>query len=570
MQLWSDPDTCEHRLAFGWACYSRWIKESRWSSPQWFRFTSGYDLWAWVSDQCRDKQQVWTYCHNVNFDWQITGMCQNLPRIGWECEQAIIEDPPNAFRWRKGRKSLRCLDSFNYFYAPLRDIGARLNLPKLTAKHAYDWEYLDDDYCRRDAEIVLVAIQQWIEWLRSNDLGGLAISLAAQSMRAYKHRFMDYPIYIDDNEQAIEMARASYVGGRTEAWTVGTPVHNITCLDVNSMYPHVMREGEFPTRLHGVYKSVQVHELARWLSEYALIAQVSLRTDQPVFPIRDSGKLIFPVGTFEATLCTPELAYALQHGLITSIARVAIYDKAPIFVSYIDTLFSLRLQAQQAGDKTADYYLKKLVNSHYGKWGQRGGKEEIIGHTNDLSLRVEDEYDLDTGQRYRVRYIAGVIMRRALDEESRESHPAICSHVTSAARMLLWRLACAAGLENVHYMDTDSLHVSTQGAASLSQYIDASRLGYLKVEKEIARAIYYGPKDYSLDGVRRTKGVRAAAIEVGRAEFEQQQWVSIRGACSLHWSGGPLVRRVRKKLKRVYTKGTVDANGRVLPFWRDD
>lgn len=565
-----DDDTVEHRLLFGWVCYSRWVNESQWSDPIWHRFETGPELWEWVADTARPKQSTFIYAHNVNFDWQATSMLQVLPTMGWVCDQAILEDPPNAFRYRKGDKTLRLLDSFNYFYASLKDIGNRIGLPKLDMPDDWQSDELSDTYCQRDALIVLVAIQQWIAWLREHRLGSLAISLAAQSMKAYRYRFMTEPIFIDDNDKARAIERRSYCGGRVEAWQVGTPVDSVTSLDINSMYPHLMREHTYPTKLYGVYKDIRFSEMDRWRKRYLMAAHVELDTDEPVYPLRADNKLLFPTGRFRTTLCTPELLHAYDAGRVVRITQAALYEHAHIFRDYMDELYALRLEAMATGDDTAVYFLKKLINSLYGKWAQRGGHEEIIGYTDDLSLRVEDEIDLDTGERFRIRYIGGVITRRELTTESRESFPAISSHVTSYGRLLLWRLMQKAGIEHVYYLDTDSLHVDQFGLWNLLDEIDPTRLGALKVEKCISRAIYYGPKDYCLDGVQRTKGVRARATEVSRGVYEQEQFVSLRGACSRQWSGGPLVRRSRKNLSRVYSKGTVDATGRALPFVRSD
>jgi hypothetical protein len=117
-------------------------------------------------------------------------------------------------------------------------------------------------------------------------------------------------------------------------------------------------------------------------------------------------------------------------------------------------------------------------------------------------------------------------------------------------------------------MDTDSLHTTAEGYANLRDYIHVTRLGALKLEKVIGNAIYYGPKDYELDGVRRIKGVSASAVKVDVSTFSQSQWVSMKGACLVDHTGGPLVRRVTKHYSRQYRKGTPTPAGRVLPFVR--
>jgi hypothetical protein len=203
------------------------------------------------------------------------------------------------------------------------------------------------------------------------------------------------------------------------------------------------------------------------------------------------------------------------------------------------------------------------MNSLYGKFGQRSGHEEIIGRTNDLTLRVETELDVVTGKVYRIRQIAGLRLARSLDGEGRNSHPAIAAHVPGYGRMLLWRYAKIAGLENVFYCDTDSLHTNADGVARLRPFLSQSQLGSLKIEKTVKRAIYHGPKDYVLDGQTVIKGVRKSALELEPGRFQQEQWVSIRGACMISHSGGPLIRTVTKNYARVYRKGTVSETGEV-------
>lgn len=556
----------EHKLVFGWLVYTRYREDSGWQENQWSRFDNPLSFLGMLEDLARPKQRLYVYCHNANFDWQVVRLTTLLPSLGWKCTRALFEDPPNVFTFTKDRKTLVFCDTTNYWKQSVKKIGDRIGLAKLTLPDTWDNATIGDAYCKRDCEIVLVALQKWIEWLRQNDLGGLAISLAGQAWAAYKHRFMDHPIYIDDNSAALELARDSYVGGRVEARRIGVECTDITVLDINSMYPYVMREKEYPTRLHGLYKRVSVAELERWSRKYAIVARVRLRTEIPAYPVRTQHGLTFPVGEFSAVLTTPELAYALIHGHVVSCSEAAIYDKAPLFTRFIDEMYEMRLGYRRVGDETGSHNTKILMNSLYGKFGQRSGHEEIIGEDPTHAMKVFTELDLVTGKKYRVRHIAGVILARSLDSESRESHPAIASHVSGHARALLWQYTELAGPHNVFYTDTDSLHVNREGLALLASHIDPARLGALKLEKTVRRAIYYGPKDYELDGVRVLKGVRPNATVLGAGHFRQEQWLSLKGSCMLGHVGGPLVRVVEKTYKRVYRKGVVDSSGLVSPF----
>lgn len=564
-----DPSTVEHILNFGWACYTYRNRNDNWTTPIWFRFETALQLWQWVEGICKRKKRTYMYCHNANFDWQSTAMPQTLPAIGWTCEKAIIEDPPNYFLWRKDDRTLALLDSTNYWPEALAKIGERIGLSKLDMPA--DWSDRDraDTYCKRDVEIVLRTMLDWFAWIERNDLGSAAISRAGQAWTAYRHRFMQADIFIDDNEKALRIARDSYIGGRTEAWHINTTLPDVTVLDVNALYPSVMRHNLYPTKLIGVYKRVSLEELGDLCSKYCVVACVTIDTDEPIYPERIKTGIVFPVGRFTTTLATPEIDCGLQRGHIRECSQCAVYECADLFTNYMDEVYALRLAYKKAGDLAGYNNMKHLMASLYGKFGQRGGHEEIIGKCLDTALHVETELDLDTGKRYRVRYIAGVILCRALDEETRDSHPAIAAHVTAYGRQILWAGAETAGLQNVYYMDTDSLHVNSAGLSRMQPQLDPERLGCFKIEKHVEHAFYRGAKDYDLDAMTRTKGVRSKAIQLSSNVYEQEQWVSLSGSITLNHTGGPLVRRVVKHLSRLYNKGAVRHSGRVLPLRRD-
>lgn len=560
--------TVEHVLTFGWAARVEYTSRDTWTEPKWFRFTSALEFWEWLSYTTRSKRCTWAYCHNANFDWQVLSMPQLLPELGYECETAMIEDPPNYFKWRGNNKTLKLLDSTNYWRVALSKIGDRIGLAKLDFPPDWNDAELGDAYCKRDVEILLVALQRWIAWLKEHQLGGLGITLAQQAWKAYTHRFLDEPIFIDDDEDAAEFARDSYYGGRVECMTHGIVVRNPKCLDVNSMYPQVMLEQEYPTRLNGVYNHVDFDELERWSKKYAVTAHVRVSTDEAVYPERTADGLTFPIGEFDTHLSTPELRYGLEHGHIKECYRAAIYDKANIFSSFITTMYDLRRGFLDVGDEVAGWYTKIMMNSLYGKWGQRGISEEVIGYCDPNEMYTETEIDLVTNTRYRNRHIGGVILSRSAGGESRYSFPAIAAHVTAYARMLLWKYMLIAGLENIYYMDTDSLHVNLEGYLRLAKYLSETELGKLKLEKSPSIAVYYGAKDYELDGRRILKGVSAKAVQTSFGVFDQMQWASIKGSMIVDHSGGPLVRRVTKRHSRTYKKGTVSEAGLISPLIR--
>jgi hypothetical protein len=134
--------------------------------------------------------------------------------------------------------------------------------------------------------------------------------------------------------------------------------------------------------------------------------------------------------------------------------------------------------------------------------------------------------------------------------------------------MLLLRAIEDCGRENVFYCDTDSIVTNGAGVLRMKQWLDAERLGALKTVKIINRFEIRGPKDYTMDDETKIKGIRAMAVKVAHNTYEQDRFVGFRGLLQEGKLSAPIVHKHRKKLRRVYTKGTVLPSGKVLPLRR--
>jgi len=231
------------------------------------------------------------FAHNWSFDACVLDTFDILLDRGWTLRQAIIESPPVILAWRRDRASIEMLDTLNFWRMGLAKIGESLGIPKLPMPAMSDSAKVWDIYCRRDVEILRQALHQWWGFLLAHDLGGFARTLAGQAIRAYRHRFMESPILIDDDANALKLGRESYHGGRVEAFRLGRvegPVHS---LDVNSMYPFVMRKHTYPAVLKRRCRRVTLSELRRWVERYSVVARVELETKRPRFAHLIDGRL---------------------------------------------------------------------------------------------------------------------------------------------------------------------------------------------------------------------------------------------------------------------------------------
>ena len=561
------PDgAIRHKLWFGWGVYQRANSPGDWRKPQWFRFARPRDFWRQVEGFIADKTTLYVFCHNTNFDLPVVKTFRLLRQMGWEMSRAVIDAPPTIIAMRKGLKKLVLLDTLNWWRVPLAELGKSVGAPKLPMPDREAGPDAWDEYCRADCEVIRRAVTGWIDMLAVEDLGGFANTLAAQSMRTWRHKFMTSLVLIDTNTEALDLSRAAYLGGRNEVFRQGVIKGKVHCVDINSMYPGVMHKRPFPTKLVGVTRTLTDRTFVKYRHSHATLGKVLLRTEEPIYPRIIGGRLCFPVGTFWAHLAGPELAYAWDHGHILKLESLAIYEQGELFTEFVEYFYKKRLRARAAGDELMAFFLKILLNSLYGKFGQRGRVWEEDGTTESEESRSWIEYDVSTGTIRRCRQLAGLVQVKSEAGESAESMPAIAAYVTSYARLELFRLILLAGWENVIYCDTDSLFVTDRGFAHLTTMLDPDRLGAPKHEWTSRKVHIRGLKDYSVGDKVKVKGVRRNATWLTDAELVQDGWTGLRGQLREGDLDNTYTRAIRKRLSREYTKGTIGPDGRVSPL----
>jgi len=260
------------------------------------------------------------------------------------------------------------------------------------------------------------------------------------------------------------------------------------------------------------------------IKRYFACAHVRVKVDVPVFPLRVKEKTFYPVGEFDCYLTTPEILFALRWGKVLRVYSLALYEGKDIFSGYVRYFYSRRMKSKEEGDNTQQYFFKLMLNSLYGKFGQKSVGWEKIGECNPSEEGYEKVYDVLTGKRYLIRRHNGIIEQTKDSEESFNSFPAIAAHVTAYARMYLFSMMERAGLENVFYTDTDSLITNQMGYQNLKNVIDPKELGKLKIEGISKHLEIYGPKDYVFGDKVRMKGIRALAKKVQPGVYVQEKW----------------------------------------------
>jgi hypothetical protein len=529
-------------------------------------FYNPKEFYDFLRNHAYNKQTLYVASLNIAFDLASSEVLKFFLKANWEIVSWSVTNTCEFLKLKKGERRIIFIDLLNYFKASVKELGELLGIPKIELNPLEASEEELIPYCERDVEIITFATLEFINYLKENKLGSLGISASSTAFKVFRTKFLDRRVKIHNDEKVLELERKAYFGGRTECFRLGAVKGKVYILDVNSMYPFVMRYNKFPcvlTEFKEKGTPKEVEELIKM--GFLVIAHCYVSTDEPVYPYRTDEHLIFPVGKFHTYLCTPSLKYAIEQGHLKRVYEYAIYVGDYIFSDYIDYFYNERLRFKREGNQVYAYICKLFMNSLYGKFAQRVRRiekfEDALVMPNKTFVYDEDGNYIG----FAVKFLnQGFIVVNEYDE-SYNSFPAISAHVTDYARMYLWTLIKRAGIENVFYVDTDSLHVNDKGYIRLMELVNDEELGMLKLEDVVKSAKYYAPKFYEAGARIKRKGISSKAVQVGDFRFSQLQFPSLRTILYQLPDGVP-IKKVLKELKLEYEKGIVKPDGRVKPF----
>jgi hypothetical protein len=557
----------KHTLKLGYAQYCRSRRGKSLVVQSTHVIKDVPSFWQWVDRLHQPKTKIYLVAHNLNFDLPVLDAFSELSRRGYTLTQFYSKGMTGIFRWRNDSRHLIALDNGNFFAGRLEKWGGIVGLPKLKV----DFETVNDDelltYCMRDVEIMRRLWLTWFEFLDANNCGSFKYTVASTAFNTYRHAFIPGRIYLHSDDHLCRLERDAYHGGRVECFYQGElDDDRYYYLDVNNMYGYVMREHTYPTALWGSKDAASISFLASKLARACVVANVDVKIDDNPYPYKHNGYQCYPIGSFNITLTTPELRYALERDWIRAVYDIAWYKPSPLFKAYIDHFYALRLKYREQGQEGFATIAKLLINSLYGKFGQRGLQQEKIGECDPTIVKSERVYNNRTGRVSELIYLGGSIIETWGEGESYYSFPAIAAHVTAYARMHLFSLIRSVPQKHVYYCDTDSLIVDSEGLSEIGHLLDENQLGSLKIELESDWLIINAPKDYHMENRFRTKGISHNAEQIDDDTYRQIQWRRLRGMIHLGSVSHYRATMTTKHLSRRIHSGVVYPDGWIKPF----
>lgn len=465
-------------------------------------------------------KSIWVVCHNANYDVMALGLISKHDEYGFRLIQKPDENSESevkripflslkrgafSFSLFHGDTEFCFLDSYNWLPASVATIGERIGIPKL------DFPKSDEvqdhiDYCHRDVEIIAQAVMGLGHELEEGGMGWLKKTLASTSFSIWRKSYLEKNLKIPFSENVRKQARLAYHGGFVWPYQVGKIEGELFQLDIRSLYPHIMREKQFPADFYESLSGVNQKELEKLVKNHLVVALCEVRGGKVPMPVTLGGRTLYCTGDFQSWLTTPEIDSLLNSGSEIRALRLQLYEAARPFTHFVDSLIEKRNACLAAKDKFGSYLYKLLLNSLYGKFGQKNPKwVYFVDENGEDGVELEIDVDLHTRESRRSERIGKLVRESCEETESYYSHPALAAHVTAYGRIYLQNLIENAGHENVFYVDTDSLLVNRIGFTRLKNlgHVVDGELGKLQLEFVATQGYVYGKKDYELDCICR-------------------------------------------------------------------
>ena len=453
----------------GVTCFdNRDTKSKIWRKPEWVYHLQPEGLWKYVSGVCRAGQRTICVAHNMGYDARISDAFRILPAMGWNLERWQVGDRSCVIRWRKNGTSLWLVDSTGWLPMSLEKVGGLVDLPK---QDLPDWDASQEMWwarCHTDVAILRRAMLDCLEWVRSDDLGNWQATAGSMAWANWRHKHYTDRVLVHDNREARDAERSACYAGRCEAWKHGRlPGGKWTEWDLPLAYPRVALDTPLPTMLRSHVKHPSIKYLSGATKGVRWLCYAHVDTDVPTLPVAHNGNIVWPVGRLEGWYWDRELTVAMDNGAKVKLsegyryaATYALSDWATWIIDCVesnDERFTLLQQAVAKG------WARALI----GRFGTRYRTWEDWGESESDDVRMGYLVDYATRTVGRTLNIGGRQYAATVETDGVESVPSIMSAIMSECRVRLWQMMNVAGLENISYVDTDSLLVNPKGSSRL-------------------------------------------------------------------------------------------------------
>lgn len=311
--------------------------------------------------------------------------------------------------------------------------------------------------------------------------GYLSNTIAGHALRKFREEFFNGYFWNTDEKFDEYFRKNYYKGGRVEVYKCYGK--NLFYYDVNSLYPYVMLE-KMPVGTPIKTKKYQNGKIGFYkiqlMENYdSLISILCKKTKTGNYYINGKKGEIFYLTSIELDELKKDVKVKVLDGYY--------FDrKEEIFTQYVNYYYEIKKKAK---DESERYISKLMLNSLYGKFGQRlnGQNIEMANDKNSDSIVYDEENGLLLVDVKRKLKFRGVY---------------IAAWITALARMKHYSLMKKIGFNHVYYCDTDS--IITDKKMKINE-----KIGGLKLEAEIKEGVFLMPKVYGYIDKNKNENIHA-------------------------------------------------------------
>lgn len=273
-------------------------------------------------------------------------------------------------------------------------------------------------------------------------------TIASHALRVWRSRFLEFEIPTISKDVDL-FCRRAYYGGRCEIFRFDKA--DVFHHDINSLYPWAML---FPLPIEKICRSRRLPD-----DDDSEIGFYDATVDYPELyvpsmPFR-GDKLYFPVGAWRGNFTSMDIRQAIEDGAAVTIHDGLIFRAEPIMATYVAELHKMKQQADRDGDLGKRLIYKKLMNSLYGKTGQKLERRSYcLDPGTDRLYRHPDHPRI-----WPLEKSPGIAWYVS-QSHGRHILPHIAAAVTSRARLRLLEFLRQPG--RIWYTDTDSLFIDRE------------------------------------------------------------------------------------------------------------
>lgn len=474
-----------------------------------------------------DTCTTWLFAHNLGFDLTTTRLPLLLLARGWKLgHHALTLDAP-WLQMSNGKRRITMADSFSWLPKSVESIGRLLGIEKFTlpGNDDDDTEWLAR--CSIDVDIVACALEQLLDWWDRAKRGCWSLTGAATGWNAYRHIKHIATVVIDPDPDSRAFERRAINAGRREAWRVGhLPKARYVELDFERAHLTVCRDMNLPRKRCSAFGPIGLDDVRLRSNMYAPIAEVTVCTETPRYPVEIGGRMWYPTGTFRTILCAPEIKSAMERGELVSIHRGVLYRLGPTMDRWGQWITRVLDGLEPDTPPMAELACKAWSRRVPGKWATRTSKLLREMSTPEQAWRLERGVDHPSGKRCSLLHMGGRLQFLLQDQDADDAFPAVLAFIQSHLRVAMGRLIDHFGADWLVSCNTDGLIVRAARGPNLDALSALCAPFVVRLKGVYHDVEVLSPQHIVLDGEPRLSGVPHSAAGAGDLRFSWSTWPS--------------------------------------------